>query len=388
MRKASRKAAAGTPSVGEGAIARAGDAVGLRSICAASAGVVLDDVAEIAIIGTGRSVRLPKHRVPAAAELEVFTRVAALVPMGGSFATTLTDDELVAAIDELRPPWSEKPKHVVEVTVMPMAAPAAGATMPVDTSVLAAFLNDVGERGVAADVEDLQVLLGKAVGGARRDVKRVQGLIADLDYKVPDPAKEHLLRGALPPNVVFATENGGARLLYVFESPFAPTAKHPMDARESLFHVLNVAFPRLDAASREIQQRQYLPSIIRTTKGPRRVVSRTAIPIAVRPLRLDDFTPSLPKVALDALGLGSGELGDAERDEILAYLEAIGIALPPFGRTAVSRCPIKQHSSRKVFIGRNSRGAIHCRCLSQHGGAGQKSWNEHDLLRLARGGLP
>lgn len=386
MTESIKNAPACIPPGVENSPARASDATGVRALCLTAAGVVLDAPGSVTIVGVGTTVHVPKYRVPSAAELDMFQRVVRLVPHGGGFTTTMTEDELAAALNELRPPWTEKPKHVVEVTVMPMMAPSAGVTMPVETAALAAYLNEVGERSVVADVADLQLLLGRATGGSSRDIESVHGFVADLDYIVEDPAKEHVVRGAPVPNVVFATESGGARLLYVFESPFAPSAAEFMEKRIELFHALNVALPALDPSSLKIEQRQYVPMFIRTTKGPRRVVSRIAIPISAQPLNLAQFAPSLPSLVLDALGLGAGLLGDAERDEVTTYLAALGVALPLAGGITVSRCPIKQHSARKVLVGRGKRGTIYCRCLGGHGGAGQKSWTEHDLLRLARGG--
>ena len=80
---------------------------------------------------------------------------------------------------------------------------------------VAAFLNTVGERAAAAQIDDLQLY----VGSLKESDAFAAGMLADVDRPVDDVAAEPLRAEALQPLAGWRTESGNARYLYVFERP-------------------------------------------------------------------------------------------------------------------------------------------------------------------------
>jgi hypothetical protein len=360
----------------------------LAEICREAAGVVPAHPSEIRVRVDGVVRALRPERNPSADELlEIEQHLQLGAEVGGVRDSDLNASGFTRTLRERAWRFLQPSASTVTVTLMPMASPGSAIASRVEADSFADFLNEVSHATMNAGIDDMQLLLGEASGGSADDITSLSGMIIDIDDKVADPAEHHIVHRGRLPALVFATESGGARLLYFFEGdlPLTPETER---LRAQLFDQLLLTFPGVDPAGRSVSQRQYLPMVWRTTKGVRRAVVRRAIQLSVARVTLSDVRPDAPYALLDALDLVGTGVSDDERSVVEAYLESIGIAAPQAGSGSVlySRCPLKEHSSRKAYVNKRPDGRISVYCLGGHDGEGHRHWSERDLLQLARGG--
>ena len=224
---------------------------------------------------------------------------------------------------------------------------------------------------------------------AQTDSASLRILVEDSSQASVAGAKVTLLNrqnGARAANVVFSTEHG-ARLLYLFD---AEQEANDETIRKLGFlqDELNVSFDGVDPRSFSFSQRQHLPTVWRTTKGPRRLVQHTASQLEFTGIALADLVPTAPWRLLNALGLVGDGVSPAERRIVEDYLSSLGIPAGPENRLYAT-CPHKAHSAAKTYVNRSADGRISVYCLGGHDGAGPLSWSEAELLELAQqGGRP
>lgn len=353
----------------------------LSRVVRGAVGVMLDPPERLVVAGEQDDVReFSVARRPLIGELEAFA-----ASLDGELidrdviVSRLTGAEIDARTREM-PGFSRAQSWRLSITQM--LQPHSVVTVDVAADCTAEFLNDVGRRTADAGLDDVQLRTAYEEPQSPGELV-ISGFVTDVDTEVDDPAMEPFHQHAPIPVAAFSTENGGARFVYAFCRAVPFDDESMRERLASFVDVVALTFAGFDDASADPGKRQYLPVVLRTTKGSRRRVDRVAVQVATRPLDLATFAPRIPRRVLALLGLEDPNISDAERDEVEAYLASIGI--PAAGSsTLYSRCPRKSHDGRKTYVNVSKDGRIRVFCLGGHDGDGQLQWSEHELLALAR----
>jgi hypothetical protein len=352
----------------------------IEAICHTSHGVLLPSPWKLSVQGRDGSRDFVMYRWLDEPTLTALAGALDGEVRGRSIVSVMPLEGIESRLRDISPPGMNTQAPGLTLTICRMTAPASGVVVDVARECVAAFLNNVGERAADVGFEDLQLYVGVLAG----ENAFAGGMLADVDRPIDDVIAEPPRSEALQPLVGWRTESGNARYLYDFERIVPRKDFQNASVAQALLEHLELTIGGVDPASARWTQRQYLPTIIRTTKGEPRVVRHSAVQLNGPTVDAGAIPRFIGPRILKALGVESRRpLSDERREELAEYLRSVGLEVPAPGlRVYVSRCPRKQHESRKTYLNHRMDGSLFMFCLGGHDGEGPLSWNEHQLSML------
>lgn len=242
---------------------------------------------------------------------------------------------------------------------------------------LADLINAVASAAFRARLVDVQVFLQKRTSRAASGLEGIYGVLLDVDHRVSGALTDVDSAGAPVPAVHWHTPRPGMKLGYVWPTPVS----EPVFVETAMR--LGLHFDHIDPRSWTTSQGQRLPTVIRRDDGRLTEVQHTAYLANATPL--SGVVSDVPFPGRVRFALGGSLVSPAQRNEIRAFLESIGIPAPEGpGSHRYRACPdCEDHSTECCYVNVADDGAISVVCLAGHGGEGNRTWNEALLLTLA-----